>query len=156
MPILFDLDQWSHTCGPPDVFVHPAWLSIISFIIIMSEILTKFVNITTISKHNFNFKRQKSKSRFIVALWTCMILKGHCYFQLVPRYIFEFLCGPRTLFFVNLGTSHIFEFEAHEVNFTNIFAAVFIRADLKSAKRQSSHQCLFALLGSAARKTLVN
>jgi len=103
MPILFDLDQWSHTCGPPDVFVHPAWLSIISFIIIMSEILTKFVNITTISKHNFNFKRQKSKSKFIVALWTCMILKGHCYFQLWSPDTFLNSYAVRGLFFRQFG-----------------------------------------------------
>jgi hypothetical protein len=45
------------------------------------------------------------------------------------------------------------------VNFTNILPAAFGCADPKSAKRLSSHQCLFALLGSAhakaARKTLV-
>jgi hypothetical protein len=46
-----------------------------------------------------------------------------------------------------------------EVNFTNVSRAAFTGADLISAKRQSSHQCLFVLLGSAslkaAHKTLV-
>ncbi len=32
----------------------------------------------------------------------------------------------------------------------------FMRADLKSAKRQSSHQCLFALLRSVQIKTTIN
>jgi len=38
------------------------------------------------------------------------------------------------------------------VNFTNVLQAAFTSSDLKSAKRQSSHQCLFALLGSARTK----
>ncbi len=46
-----------------------------------------------------------------------------------------------------------------EVNFTNILCAAFTRADPKSAKRHSSHQYLFVLLGSwhvkAYHKTLV-
>jgi hypothetical protein len=46
-----------------------------------------------------------------------------------------------------------------EVNFTSILQAVFTGEGPKSQKRQSSHQCVFALLGSArikaARKTLV-
>jgi len=34
------------------------------------------------------------------------------------------------------------------VNFTNILRSAFTCEDPKNAKRQSSHQCLFALLGS--------
>jgi len=45
------------------------------------------------------------------------------------------------------------------INFTNVLRAAFLGADPKSAKRLTSHQCLFVLLGSssikAARKTLV-
>jgi len=33
------------------------------------------------------------------------------------------------------------------VNFTNLLIKAFMPADSKSAKRQSSHQCLFVLLG---------
>ncbi len=39
-----------------------------------------------------------------------------------------------------------------EFNFTNILGAAFMHADHKSAKRESSHQCFFALLGSAHAK----
>jgi len=50
-------------------------------------------------------------------------------------------------------------FSAPEVDFTNILQAAFMPADPKSVKRQSSHQCLLALLESthvkAGRKTLV-
>jgi len=46
-----------------------------------------------------------------------------------------------------------------EINFTKILRAASMGADQGSSKRQSSHQCLFALLGSAhkkpARKVLV-
>jgi len=45
------------------------------------------------------------------------------------------------------------------VDFINILPAAFKRSDPKRAKRQSSHKCLFALLGSlrakAAHKILV-
>jgi len=45
------------------------------------------------------------------------------------------------------------------VNFTNILCAAFTSLDPKCAKRQSSHQCLFALFGpkhvKAAYKMLV-
>jgi len=45
------------------------------------------------------------------------------------------------------------------VDLANISQTAFTCADPKSTKKQSSHQCLFALLGSAhvkaARKTLV-
>jgi len=46
------------------------------------------------------------------------------------------------------------------VDFTSILTTVYVRKDLKAAKIQSIHQCLFVLLGSlpvkAAHKTLVN
>ncbi len=47
----------------------------------------------------------------------------------------------------------------HRIDFTNIFCAAFMRLYPKSAKRQSSHQFMFVLLGSgyikASGKTLV-
>jgi len=39
------------------------------------------------------------------------------------------------------------------VNFTNIIHAASMHADPKSTKKQSSHQCLFSLLGSARKKS---
>ncbi len=46
------------------------------------------------------------------------------------------------------------------VNITNVSRPAFACADINCAKRQSSHQCLFSLLGSlrakAALKMLVN
>jgi len=39
------------------------------------------------------------------------------------------------------------------VDFTNILLAAFSREDPKSAKRQSNHQCLFALFGSWHKKS---
>ena len=39
-----------------------------------------------------------------------------------------------------------------EVNFTNVLQAAFTQEDPKSAKRQSSRQCLFVLLGSLRAK----
>jgi len=38
------------------------------------------------------------------------------------------------------------------LDFTNALYAALMHTDPKSAKRQSSHQCLFALLGSASVK----
>jgi len=45
------------------------------------------------------------------------------------------------------GKSH-----QHGVDFTNVLQAAFTRSDPKSVKRQSSHKCHFALLGSAGVK----
>jgi len=61
-------------------------------------------------------------------------------------------CSPNTSFFFT--NKLLFNFLTLRVNLTNVLRAAFTRTVPKSTKRQSSHQCLFALLGSV-HETLV-
>jgi len=77
------------------------------------------------------------------------MVKINPYFKISKGFILTKFGKAKKCFEYDL---ELFTPTSHGVYFTNVLRKDFMNADPKSAKRQLSHQCLFALLGSPSIK----